>query len=122
MALTVLQIIQTVCRRVGILQPNSALSSNDQQIIQLVAISEEEGQEQADRYPWESLQSEVIFTTLATQVQGKLNTIAPGWNYITNDTIWNRTLRRPVSFAYPRHSDANGSSAGNTAVPFDGSD
>jgi hypothetical protein len=91
-----LQIIQTVCRRIGILSPNAVISSNDPQIIQLLAISEEEGQEQAARYAWQSLQTEATFSTLAEQLQGALSTIAPGCKYIVNDTIWNRTLRRPV--------------------------
>lgn len=93
---TCLQIIQTVCKRIGILSPNAAMGSSDSQIIQLVALSEEEGQEQATRYAWEALQTEATFTTVATQIQGNLSTIAPGFDYIVNDTIWNRTLRRPV--------------------------
>jgi len=96
MSLTCLQIIQTACRRIGILAPNSAISSVDSQIIQLLSISEEEGQELATRYPWQSLQTEATFTTLAAHVQGTLASIAPGCDYIINDTIWNRTLRRPV--------------------------
>ena len=94
--LTCLQIIQTACRRLGIVSPNAAVSSSDPQIIQLVSLSEEEGQEQAKRYPWQALQKEATFTTLAAQVQGDMETIAPGWEYIVNDTIWNRSLRRPV--------------------------
>lgn len=94
-ALTVLQIIQQACKRIGILPPNTALSSTDNQILQLVGMCEEECQEQAD-YPWQSLQVEAIFTTVATLTQGTLYSIAPGCNYIVNDTIWNRTLRRPV--------------------------
>lgn len=96
MALNCLQIIQTVCRRIGILAPNAVVGSTDQQIIQLLAISEEEGQEQANRYQWESLQLEATFTTLAAQVQTTLAVVTTGFNYIVNDTIWNRTLRRPV--------------------------
>lgn len=96
MALSVLQIIQTVCKRIGIQAPTQAFTSQDQQVIQLLSIMEEEGQEQATRYPWESLQTETTFVTLATQVQGSLSTIAPGFDYIVNDTIWNRDLRRPV--------------------------
>jgi len=43
MAWSCLQIIQTACRRIGILAPNAAVTSTDQQIIQLVAICEEKG-------------------------------------------------------------------------------
>ena len=96
MALSVLQIVQTACRRIGILAPTMAIGSIDQQIIQLVSLCEEEGQELADRYPWEVLQTEALFTTVAAQVQTTLAVTAPGFNYIVNDTIWNRTLRRPV--------------------------
>lgn len=94
--LTCLQIIQAACRRIGILAPVIAINSSDQQIIQLVALCEEEGQELTDRYAWEGLQTEAIFTTVAAQLQTMLSVTAPGYNYIVNNTIWNRTLRRPV--------------------------
>lgn len=96
MALSCLQIIQSACRRIGILSPNAAITSVDPQIIQLVSLSEEEGQELSNRYNWQALQTETTFTTVAAQVQGTLETIAPGMDYIVNNTIWNRTLRRPV--------------------------
>jgi hypothetical protein len=96
MSLTLLQTIQKVCKRIGILAPNAAFTSTDLQIQQLVELCEEEGQEQAARYQWQALQTEAIFTTVAAQLQGTLSTIAPGCEYIVNDTIWNRTLRRPV--------------------------
>lgn len=96
MALTCLQIIQAACKRIGILSPNAAVTATDQQIIQLVALAEEEGQELATRYPWEALQVEATFTTVAAQVQTTLAAITSGFDYIINDTIWNRTLRRPV--------------------------
>ncbi len=94
--LNCLQIIQAVCKRIGILAPAQAVSSTDPQIIQLVSLCEEEGQELAARYAWEGLQTEATFTTVAAQLQTTLAVTAPGFNYIVNDTIWNRTLRRPV--------------------------
>jgi hypothetical protein len=94
--LTLLQIIQSVCRRIGITSPGSVVTNPDIQIQQLLELSNEEGQEQADRYQWQVLQVQAIFTTVAAQVQTTMAAIAPGWNYIVNDTIWNRTLRRPV--------------------------
>jgi hypothetical protein len=96
MALSCLQIIQTACRRIGILAPNAAVGSTDPQIIQLLSISEEEGQELEERYNWQGLQTEATFTTVAAELQGTLATIAPGFESIVNDTIWNRSLRRPV--------------------------
>jgi len=96
MALTCLQIVQTACKRIGILSPNAAVTATDQKIIQLVSLAEEEGQELATRYAWEALQVEATFTTVAAQVQTTLAAITTGFDYIVNDTIWNRTLRRPV--------------------------
>jgi hypothetical protein len=96
MTLSCLSIVQTVCKRIGIQSPIAAFTSQDQQIIQLLSLLEEEGQEQSTRYPWEALQTEATFTTVASQVQGTISVIAPGLDYIVNDTIWNRSLRRPV--------------------------
>lgn len=96
MSMTCLQIIQTACRRVGIAAPQFVLSSQDLLIAQMLELCNEEGQELAARYPWEALQTETTFTTVAAQIQGPLSTIAPGFKYIVNDTIWNRSLRRPV--------------------------
>jgi hypothetical protein len=96
MALNCLQIIQSACRRIGILSPNTAVTSTDPQVIQLVELSNEEGREQSSRYAWEGLQKQASFTTVATQVQTSLSAITSGFEYIVNNTIWNRSLRRPV--------------------------
>ena len=93
---TCLSIIQTVCARLGLDQPNTSVGSTDNKIVQLVALCDEEGSELSIRYPWTALIKETSYTTLATEDQGAIETIAPGYNYILNDTIWNRSLRRPV--------------------------
>ena len=94
--MTCLSIIQTVCNRLGLAAPTSAVGSSDTQIANIVALCNEEGQDLAARYEWTALQTEATYTTVATEIQGAVETIAPGLNYILNDTIWNRTLRRPV--------------------------
>jgi len=91
-----LQIIQAACRRIGIPKPAAAVTSIDLQVLQILSLCEEEGQEQATRYAWQSLRGEATFTTVAAQLQTTVAAIAPGLDYIVNDTIWNRTLRRPV--------------------------
>ena len=93
---TCLSIVQTVCGRLGLSQPSIVIGSQDLQITTLLAICNEEGQELAARTNWTDLQTETTFTTLATEDQGALATIAPGMKFIVNDTIWNRSLRRPV--------------------------
>jgi hypothetical protein len=95
-SLTLLQIIQSVCRRIGILAPNAVVTSTDPQVIQLLELSLEEGREQLSRYSWQALQKEATFTTVATQLQTTLAAITTGFEWIVNNTIWNRSLRRPV--------------------------
>lgn len=96
MSLTCLEMIQTVFKRLGLTSPNAVVTSTDQQVLQMLSLLEEEGQEQATRYAWQTLQREATFTTVATQVQTTLAAVTTGFNYVVNDTIWNRTLRRPV--------------------------
>ena len=94
--MTCLTIVNSVLGRLGLNTTNAAVGSTDLQIQNIVALSNEEGQELAYRYPWTVLQNEATYTTVATEDQGAIDTIAPGLNYIINDTIWNRSLRRPV--------------------------
>lgn len=91
-----LQIVQSICKRVGVVAPTSAVGSSDLQIIQILELVNEEGKEQSTRYPWQALLNVGDYTTVATELQGEIETIAPGLDYIINDTIWNRSLRRPV--------------------------
>lgn len=94
--MSVLSIVQSVCQQVGLPSPSSALGNPDQQVTTLVALLNTEGIELAARYQWQALTLQASFTTVASESQGVLATIAPGLKYILNDTIWNRTLRRPV--------------------------
>lgn len=93
--------VQQVCMRKGINRPAGAIGSSDPQIIQMVAIANEEGQDLSARYPWEALQNESTFLTVATESQGVLATLASTTNpenfrYVMNNIMWNRDLRRPV--------------------------
>lgn len=89
--------IQQVTRRIGIQSPDAVAGSADEQIIQLLALANEEGEDLAERYRWQNLIKEATFTTAATASQGAITTIATdGYLYILNDTIWNRDTRRPV--------------------------
>lgn len=95
--MTCLSIVQNVCRRMlPNTVPTAVVSSADPQVVQLLALLNEEGQTLADRTNWQALTLETSFTTVATEVQGELATIAPNCKFIINDTIWNRDLRRPV--------------------------
>jgi len=97
--MSLLTIVQQACRSpgVGLPAPAAVTTSSDEAVLQFLTIANEEGQELSRRTPaWTALQVETTFTTLATISQGSMVTIAPNCNYIINDTIWDRDLRRPV--------------------------
>lgn len=95
--MSLLTMITQVCRRVGISAPTTVSGSSDQAIIQLMAIGNEEGQDLSARYPWQALQNESTFVTVATEAQGTITSLfGAGFRYILNDIMWDRTLIRPV--------------------------
>ena len=91
-----LSIVQSVAQKLGLTTPNAVATSNDTQVLQLLALLNEEGQELAARYNWQALTLEASFTTVATETQGAIATIAPNLKFIINDTIWDRKTRRPI--------------------------
>lgn len=94
--MSMLTMVQTACIRLGLPSPNAVATSTDIQYLQLLALLNEEGSDLSSRTEWQALNREAHFTTLAAEIQGTVDTIMPGLNYIINDTIWNRTIRRPV--------------------------
>lgn len=93
--MSLLSIMTGAAPRIGITAPTAIATSTDLQVQQLLALLNEEGDELSTRYPWQALQTEATWTTVATESQGAMTTIAPNMRYIINDTIWNRTLKRP---------------------------
>ena len=94
--MSLLSTLQNVCNRVGLNAPSYVIGNTDPQVSQLLALLNEEGEDLAQRAQWQVLTKEASFTTVATETQGAMSTIAPGMKFIVNDTIWNRDLRRPV--------------------------
>lgn len=95
---SVLEIVKRVAGRVGINKPSAATGSTDIQIVQLVDLLNEEGQELAARFPWQVLVKEKTFTSLNNEDQGLLIggtilTAADGFDYVVNGSIFNRTAR-----------------------------
>lgn len=96
--MSMLTIIQTVCGRTGIPKPTAVMASiTDPQLLQLVGLLEEEGNDLARRGDWEGITFEATHTTLAQEDQGAITSIATnGWRKIKNDTLWDRTDSLPV--------------------------
>jgi hypothetical protein len=100
--MSLLTIVQGACQRIGIAVPAAVIGSQDAQIVQLLALLNKEGKELATgasvglSHDWQSLQIEASFTSVAVESQGALATIAPGFKFIINGTIWDRTRRLPA--------------------------
>ena len=95
--MSLLTMTQQAARRIGVNPPSVVVASSDPQILQLLALANEEGQDLSARYPWTALQNESTFTTVAAETQGTITTLAgASFRYILNDIMWNRSLLRPV--------------------------
>lgn len=95
--MTCLSIIQDVAQRINLPLPTTAAQSSDPAIQQLVALSTKEGEWQTSEYDWQVMLGEGTFNTVATEIQvANITATFPGFKAVVNDTMWNRTLRRPV--------------------------
>ncbi len=115
-----LLMVQTFCGRRGLVQPNTAVSSSDTQVIQILGLLNQGGAAIARRHEWQSLTDEATFTTVAAADQGALTTIIGANNSfrrVIDETIWNRTTQRIV--AGPLYAaERQGRLAIVTAGPF----
>ena len=89
--MTLLTIVQDVADEIGLPRPSAVLSSTDQTTRQLLALANREGRQLAQRYKWQALTKEGSFTTVATESQGALTTIAADFSRFLNDTMYDRT-------------------------------
>lgn len=95
--MSLLSLMQDVSNELGGFAPtNAVMSSQDPQVKQLLALLNKEGKELARRYEWQALTREAFFQTVGTENQGTVESVAPGFKYIINDTIYNRTRRWQV--------------------------
>lgn len=96
--MSLLTMIQHVCGRVGVPRPQTVIGNTDETIIQMLEIANDEGEVLTRRAndPWQAQVLEKLHPTVATENQGLMSVIAPGFKYIINETIYNRTLVRRV--------------------------
>ena len=89
--MTLLTIVQEVANSVGLTEPSSVINNSNPQAEQLLSLASREGKSLVQAYDWEALTNEATHTTVATESQGALTTIASDFDRFINDTIWNRT-------------------------------
>lgn len=96
--MTFLAIVQNSCLRVGLASPNVAYTSTDENVKRMVALANAEGEDLANIYRWQRLCNESTFTSVATESQGAITTLAgASFNYLASDTVWNRTKKRAMA-------------------------
>lgn len=96
--MTVLSTIQYVAGRTGVTVPSSVLGTVDPQVLQLLRLLEEEGDDLRKRGPWTGIIKEATWTTTAAEDQGAVTTLASvGFEYIKKDTFWDRTAKLPIT-------------------------
>lgn len=95
--MSMLSIVQGFCGRTGLPVPNFVAGAPDSQIVQVQSLLNEVLEDLCDRWTWEALTREAVFTTSLGEDQGAITTIAPnGYLRILQETIFNRTLRLPL--------------------------
>jgi hypothetical protein len=98
MGMTLLETLQEFCDRRGLDRPSSVMSSQDDTIRQLRGLANEVISDITNRgTSWAKLQKQATFTTIANENQGAISVHAPyGFKYIIENTVWDRTNRRPL--------------------------
>ena len=92
--MTLLSICQDAAKEIGVPTPTAVFGSADTTNIQLVAAANREGKNLVSGYDFQVLIKEELHTTVATESQGALTTIATDFLRFSNDTMWNRTTDR----------------------------
>ena len=95
--MTLLTIIQDACDESGFDAPTSVVDSTDQTVVQMLALANRSGKSLATRFPWQEGIREFTHTTLAAELQGTVESLMPGFNWLLYETLWNRTLVNPVA-------------------------
>lgn len=95
--MTLLSIIQDAALNLGLSAPSLVIGSTDQQTQELLAALNNEGQALTRMTPiLPQLIRRGSWTTLASDYQGPLETIMPGYRYLAHDTLWDRTMMWPI--------------------------
>lgn len=93
--MSLLTIIQRTCALLTLPVPTVAITSQDKQVAQLVALANEEGDDLASSYNWQALTVEQLFTTTPTVNQTPA--IPADLDRFLPDSFFNRTTRRIVT-------------------------
>jgi hypothetical protein len=89
--LSLLTIIQDAAVDLNLSSPSAVAASTDTQVQQLFSLLKRDGLDLVRRFDWQSLIVETSFSTVATQQQTTLATVAPDFFRMVDETMNNRT-------------------------------
>jgi hypothetical protein len=92
---SLLSIITQVTGLLSLPQPSAVATSTDRQVIQLLAIANEEGRSLARRHQWQALTEEFTFATVDQDAQ--TGAIPSDFDRWVPNSFFNRTTRRPIT-------------------------
>lgn len=90
--MSLLTMVQNAAPKCGLQQPSGVVSSTDPNVVLLRTLADEEGELLSDRHEWQAQKKTATHTTVAANLQGSMDDIAPGWRRIVNDTMWNDSI------------------------------
>lgn len=90
--MSLLSMMSTVARRVGIPTPTVVAAATDATVLQLLEYAQEEGRQLARYGDWRVLRKEKTFTTVAAETQTD-TPIPTDLGGFINGTLWNRSRR-----------------------------
>ena len=93
--MTLLSIIRDVAGRLSLPQPTIVVTSTDKQVIQLLALANEEGKSLASRTRWQALVEEQTFVTVAAAIQA--TALPADFDRFIDNSFFNRSTRRPMT-------------------------
>lgn len=96
MPATLLSVIQSHCKRHALSVPTSVTGSTDTQIIQLWEILNDILAEMVRESDFNVSIRATTHVLIASQDQGAISTIAPGFQFALLETFFDRTLKRPL--------------------------
>jgi hypothetical protein len=90
--MSLITLVKSACRRIGVPPPNVVATATDATVMQLLELANEEGTELARYGDWKALRKEKTFTTVAQEEQTN-GTLPTDWAGFIDDTLWNRARR-----------------------------
>ena len=93
--MSLLTIIQRTSARLQLAQPTACIGSSDLQVVQLVELANEIGEEMARATDWQALRTEFTFASMAQAEQ--TGAIPADFDRWVSNSFFNRSTRRPMT-------------------------